>query len=222
MLFRSVTPPTTPTTSPLNQLLQNLFPGYTPIQLPVPSTVSAGGIPDVVGPEGGGATGTGLGEGELINVEVPSSAASGSTFLLKTTFKNKGTTTANFNLRILITQLSINSITPTISLTAGQQSIVESTIILPNVQTGGAFAGAVELRSITSSNAILFQDSEPFTLNVVGSGTTPTPAAAAITPSATTVQRGNSISINCINFGANEIISVSAFHLFAILGTFWL
>lgn len=199
-----------PAIGALNNLLQQLFPGYRPIDFPAPSTVSDGGIPDVVGPGGGGATGSGLGEGEIVKVEVPSSAASGSTFLIKSTFKNKSASTQNFSLRILISPLGINTVTPTVSLTAGQQSIIESTIILPNVQYGGNFPGAVELRSVTGTNVILFQDSEAFTLAVVGSGTTSGGPAAAITPSATFVMRGTSISINCINFGASEVIDFVA------------
>jgi hypothetical protein len=194
----------------LNSLLQQLFPGYAPIQFPTPSTVSDGGIPDVVGPGGGGSTGTGMGEGQIVSVQVPSSAASGSSFLIKSTFKNVSATTQNMSLRITIPALGIDTVTPTISITPGQQSMIESTIILPNVQFGGNYPGAVELRSITSTNVILFQDSEAFTLAVVGSGTSSGGPAAAITPSASTVKPGQSISISCINFGANERVDFVA------------
>ncbi|HEX7763445.1 MAG TPA: hypothetical protein VF433_07525, partial [Cellvibrio sp.] len=204
------TPSGTGALGPLNNLLQQLFPGYRPIDFPTPSTSSDGGIPDVVGPGGGGATGSGLGEGELVKVEVPSSAASGSTFLIKTTFKNKSASTQNFSLHIVIPSLGIATITPTVALTSGQQSIIESTIILPNVQYGGNFPGAVELRSVTGTNVILFQDSEAFTLAVVGSGTGSSTGGATITPSATTVKQGQSISINCLGFGANERVDFIA------------
>jgi hypothetical protein len=167
-----------------------------PIQVGVPSTgTGTGGIeepPGVTSCPSGYALNNqnqcvlipiGTGVGDITQVEVPSTSNPGGSIIIKTWFKNTHTATLDYKVRVLITALGIDVTSPTISVVSGQTAMIETTIIIPAGTAAGTYSGFVQLSaSVVASNALVLQDSEPFTLGVAtvvtggngGGGTCPT------------------------------------------------
>lgn len=151
--------------------------------------------------------GTGL--GDITQVQVPTTTAKGGQAIIKTWFKNNHTTTLEYQAQIIITGLSINVTSPALSVAAGQTAMIESTINVPTSIPDAVYAGVVQLRasSVTTTGFVL-QDSESFGLGVgtaSGGGGTGT-----ISPSASSVLPGQSISITVSGFAAGEVVDFVA------------
>jgi hypothetical protein len=200
---------------PLDWLL-NFFQGgaqYPPVQFPTPGTGEGTGLEEppttttcptgyawnsttsqcVLIPTGGA--------GQITEVQVPTTSNVGSPIVIKTWVKNTTLGTLVYTVTVSIPGLGINTTSPALSVAAGQIALIETTITIPSTAVVGSYAGVV---TVYASNQI--HDTEPFTLSVSGAGT----GAATIVPSATTVLRGNSISIACTGFGASEFIDFVA------------
>lgn len=206
--------PTSGYVNPIEWLYQFFGLQYPGATTPTPGTGGGGGLEEPPTPQTcptgyayNSQTGqcvllpAGTGIGQITEIQVPSTSAVGGTIVVKTWIKNNTLGTVSYTVTVTITALGISTTSPALAIAAGGTALVETVITIPTTAAPGTYAGIV---TVWASNAI--HDSESFVLSVSGAGA----GAAQIVPSSTSVQRGQSISIQCAGYGVGEIIDFEA------------
>jgi len=113
----------------------------------------------------------GTGQGNITQVQVPTSTLVGANGIIKTWFTNTSGQTLSYKVKVTITGLGITMESPSLSLTNGQSGNIEISITVPSSATAGSYSGLVELKAVSQAGLLYLQDSESFTLIVTSTGT---------------------------------------------------